>query len=69
MLTPAPRVLKLADVIALTGIRRSALLKLEACGVFSKKFALSPGSKSVGWLESEVHNFVLAQAASRAQQH
>jgi prophage regulatory protein len=67
MQTAADKVLKLADVIALTGIRRSTLFKLAANGTFPRQFPLSPGSRSVGWLASEVQEFVRAQvAASRA---
>lgn len=50
------KVLKLKDVVHLTGLSRVTVWRLEQKGEFPKKIALSPNR--VGWIESEVLDWV-----------
>ena len=50
------RVLKLKDVVQLTGLSRVTIWRLEQRGEFPGKIALSPNR--VGWLESEVQDWI-----------
>jgi len=59
----ANAVLRLPDVIKRTGLRRSALYLRIAANEFPRGFSL--GGNAVGWLESEVDDWIAAKAASR----
>jgi prophage regulatory protein len=48
------KVLKIRDVIDITGLKRSAIYKAAAEGRFPKPVFLAPGTRSVGWLASEI---------------
>ena len=50
------RILKLHQVVATTAIPRSSLYKMIANGTFPKPIQLS--QRSVGWLSSEVQNWI-----------
>lgn len=57
------KILKLIDVLDLTGLSRSSVYELCAKGEFPSKVQLT--SRSVGWLEGEVHRWIQQQAAKR----
>lgn len=57
------KILKLIDVLDLTGLSRSAVYELCAKGEFPSKVQLT--ARSVGWLEGEVHRWIQQQAAKR----
>lgn len=59
------RILRLKQVLLRVGISRAQLYLLMGEGRFPKNFSLSgPGGRAVGWLESDIDDWV----ASRAQQ-
>ncbi|HCF7379085.1 TPA: AlpA family transcriptional regulator [Pseudomonas aeruginosa] len=57
------RVIRLKDVIDSTGIARSTIYKLIGEGEFPKPVPLV--GRSVGWVESEVHEWIKARIAER----
>lgn len=57
------RTIRLKDVIDSTGIARSTIYKLIGEGVFPKPVPLI--GRSVGWVESEVHEWIRGRIAQR----
>lgn len=57
------RILRLKDVMNATGLARSTVYKFIAEGSFPKSIPL--GGKSVGWLESEVQDWISAKVQAR----
>ena len=52
------KVLKLQDVVSRTSMSRSAIHRREKAGTFPSRREIGPGS--VGWLESEIDEFIRA---------
>jgi prophage regulatory protein len=52
------RIIRLPEVIALTGISKSTIERLEKRGEFPMRRKLSPSSSLVGWLLSDVQGWV-----------
>lgn len=50
------RILRLKDVIQTTGLARSTIYKYISEGRFPKPVSL--GARSVGWVESEIHDWI-----------
>jgi prophage regulatory protein len=59
----AIRVMRLVEVLSTTGLARSTIYKYVADGSFPRPVTL--GERSVGWVESEVHDWLLARIAER----
>lgn len=57
------RIIRLSEVLANTGLARSTVYKYVADGTFPKPVAL--GDRAVGWVESEVQEWVLARIEER----
>lgn len=57
------RIIRLKEVIDTTGLARSTVYKYVAEGLFPKPVSL--GDRSVGWVESEVHDWILARIEQR----
>lgn len=57
------RIIRLNDVIDTTGLARSTIYKLIAAGIFPKPVPLA--GRSVGWVESEIHDWIRARIAQR----
>ncbi|EOX6785869.1 helix-turn-helix transcriptional regulator [Pseudomonas aeruginosa] len=57
------RIIRLKEVMGLTGLARSTVYKYVSEGVFPKPVSL--GDRCVGWLESEVHNWILERVEER----
>ncbi|EMM2266961.1 AlpA family transcriptional regulator [Pseudomonas aeruginosa] len=57
------RIIRLKDVIDSTGIARSTIYKLIGEGEFPKPVPLV--GRSVGWVESEVHEWIRGRIAQR----
>lgn len=59
------RILRLNDVLKVTGIGRSSIYELQKQGLFPKSIQIANTCK-VGWLNSEVQTWIQKQiAASR----
>jgi prophage regulatory protein len=50
------RLLRINAVVAITGVSKSTLARMEKAGCFPKRLQIS--SKAVGWRESEVMNWL-----------
>ena len=61
------RILRLAVVIESTGLARSTIYKLIGEGAFPKPVPLV--GRSVGWLESEVNDWIIGRIAQRDAMH
>jgi prophage regulatory protein len=59
------RVIRLKEVLDTTGLSRSTVYKYMADGNFPKPVTL--GERCVGWVESEVHDWLLARIEERDQ--
>jgi prophage regulatory protein len=59
------RFLRLPDVIARVGVKRSSIYNYIAQGTFPKQIALS--ERSVGWLEHEIESWLAARLADHAR--
>ncbi|MGH8434219.1 MAG: helix-turn-helix transcriptional regulator [Pseudomonas sp.] len=57
------RIIRLKEVIDSTGLAGSTIYKYIAEGTFPKPIPL--GGRCVGWLESEVHDWILARVEER----
>jgi len=57
------RIIRLKDVMDLTGLARSTIYKYIAAKTFP--IPLSLGDRSVGWVESEVHGWILERIEAR----
>ncbi len=54
-------VVRCKEVLAMTGLSRSTLWRLQQDGRFPKPFAISPGTK--GWLRSVIEAWLQERAA------
>ncbi len=57
------RIIRLKEVMCLTGLARSTVYKYIAASEFPIPLPL--GDRCVGWLESEIHDWILARIAER----
>ncbi|WAP63127.1 MULTISPECIES: helix-turn-helix transcriptional regulator [Pseudomonas] len=57
------RIIRLKEVIDSTGLARSTIYKYIAEQSFPKPISL--GDRCVGWLESEIHDWILTKVAER----
>lgn len=57
------KILRLKDVLETTGLSRATMYKMMTDGAFPKSISL--GERSVGWLESEVQEWILAKIEER----
>ena len=57
------RVIKLKEVIQKTSLGHSSIYKFIAEGTFPKQVSL--GAKSVGWVETEVDDWIMERIAER----
>ncbi|WP_460746642.1 helix-turn-helix transcriptional regulator [Microvirgula curvata] len=57
------RIIRLKEVINSTGLARSTIYKNISEGSFPKPVPL--GDRCVGWLESEVHDWILERIKER----
>ncbi|MDH4562326.1 AlpA family transcriptional regulator [Pseudomonas sp. BN411] len=57
------KIIRLKDVIDTTGLGRSTIYKYIAEGTFPRPVSL--GDRCVGWVESEVQDWVLARVEER----
>ena len=57
------KIIRLKAVIDATGLGRSTVYKYVGEGTFPKPIPL--GERCVGWLESEVHDWILARIEER----
>ena len=53
------KILKIKDLVHLTGLSRVTIWRLEQRGEFPGKIALSPNR--VGWLENEVSDWITSR--------
>lgn len=60
------RLLKLPEVIKLTGVSKSAILRKENAGEFPKRIKL--GARSVAWSETEINAWVQAIKTARGNE-
>ena len=59
------RILRKSEVIERVGFTGMHISRLEKAGLFPKRFQLVDGGHAVGWLESEVNEWIEQRAASR----
>ena len=59
------RIIRLKEVIDSTGLSRSTLYKYIGEGTFPKPVSL--GDRCVGWVDNEVHDWILARIEERDQ--
>ncbi|RYF47595.1 MAG: AlpA family transcriptional regulator [Cytophagaceae bacterium] len=59
------RIFRLKEVVGSTGLARSTIYKYIAEGAFPKPVSL--GDRCVGWVDSEVHDWILARVKERDQ--
>ena len=58
-------ILRKNDIHRITGFSDVTIRGLERDGNFPRRFRLNPDGKQVGWLATEVQNWIEARAASR----
>lgn len=57
------KVMRLPEVLATTGLKRSSIYSFVKTGNFPAPIPL--GGKAVGWLDSEILDWINAKAATR----
>ena len=60
------KILKLKMVVEITGLGRSSIYKLIEQGEFPKQVSL--GERAVGWVESEIEEWIISKIEERDQQ-
>ncbi|MDO8414641.1 MAG: AlpA family transcriptional regulator [Agitococcus sp.] len=66
--SPAPRIIRLSEVVTRVGLCRASIYNLIKAGDFPTQIQL--GLNSVGWIENEVQAWIDSRIqASRGQQH
>ncbi len=60
------RIIRLKDVIETTGLSKSTIYNYIEQGVFPKSVSLG-GARAVGWVESEIFEWVMARIEERDQ--
>lgn len=58
-------ILRLPEVIKITGLSRSSIYLMANNGEFPKQIAL--GKRSVGWVKAEIENWINQKQAARHQ--
>ncbi|MGO1461774.1 MAG: helix-turn-helix transcriptional regulator [Marinobacter sp.] len=58
-------ILRLSETLKRTGLSRSKLYEMQTAGEFPKAIKLSRNGSAVGWIESEVHQWIQARIAER----
>lgn len=58
-------ILRISETLRRTGLSRSNLYDLQAKGLFPHSIKLSPYGSAVGWLESEVEDWIQSRVAER----
>ncbi len=71
--TPPPerkhvQILRHSCVCKKLRLSNAKLFDMVAKGIFPKPFKLVPGGRAVGWLESDVDNYVLSQRAASTKE-
>ncbi|WP_033570364.1 helix-turn-helix transcriptional regulator [Dickeya undicola] len=61
------RLMRLPEVLYVTGISRSTLYELSNRNAFPARVPL--GGKNVAWVESEIHHWVAERIAARQQEN
>ena len=61
--TQNKRVIRLREVMRITGLSRSSIYAMMDAGEFPKQVRL--GLRAVGWLESEIYEWIESRAAKR----
>lgn len=57
------RIIRLKEVMDLTGLARSTIYKFISGELFPKPISL--GDRCVGWVESEVHDWIISKIQER----
>lgn len=57
------RIIRLSEVKAMTGLGRSSIYKFMGEGIFPQSVSL--GERAVGWVESEVQEWIEERVAQR----
>lgn len=60
------RLMRLPEVLYVTGISRSTLYELTSRNAFPVRVAIGP--KNVAWVASEIHHWVAERIAARKQE-
>ena len=59
------RLIRIGDVMGLTGLSRSYIYSLSADGRFPKSISLVPGGTSRAWVHTEVQDWLAQRIAER----
>lgn len=59
------RLIRIAEVIALTGLSRSYIYALASEGRFPKSISLVPGGTSRAWIYAEIQDWLNQRIAAR----
>jgi prophage regulatory protein len=57
-------IFKIKKVLEVTGLGRSSLYSMVGAGTFPQPIRLTP--RAVGWIDTEVQEWITSQAAKRA---
>ncbi|HDZ5447650.1 AlpA family transcriptional regulator [Pseudomonas aeruginosa] len=57
------RIIRLKEVVSSTGLARSTIYKLMGSGEFPRPVPIV--GRSVGWIESEIHEWIKGRIAQR----
>lgn len=58
-------ILRAAEVRTRTGLSQSQLYNLQARGLFPHSIKLSPYGSAVGWIESEIEDWIQSRVTDR----
>ena len=66
-ITPTNRLIRIRDVMAVTGLSKSYIYQLCESKQFPNRLRLVKGGSSVAWLESEVNEWIEQRITERNQ--
>lgn len=66
MVTAIPPVLRRPQLVAITGLSRATLDRLEQSGDFPQRFKLTPNGRACAWRGDEVARWLDERSAARS---
>ncbi|MCC5856208.1 MAG: AlpA family transcriptional regulator [Idiomarina sp.] len=63
------RLIRIREVVSLTGLSRSYIYKLTKQGKFPERVTLVEGGTAVAWLESEIQDWIKSRVSERNVNH
>ena len=61
------KILRVKDIVEMTGISRVTIWRMERRGEFPQRMQLSDSGRSVGWMESDIKDWMQSRKEKAAE--